>query len=81
MVLAKREELEQLPKRELIDRICNYPDQRSLNMDAEGNWRKHPVGNMAHRIRDGQHYQMTDKQYYSLIHHYYCSRRINCPSL
>ena len=70
MVRAKREELEQLPKRELIDRICNYPDQRSLNMDAEGNWRKHPVGNMAHRIRDGQHYQMTDKQYYSLIHHY-----------
>lgn len=70
MVLAKREELKQLPKRELIDRICNYPDQRSLNMDAEGNWRKHPVGNMAHRIRDDQHYQMTDKQYYSLIHHY-----------
>ena len=70
MIQEKRDLLKQLPKQELVDRICNYPDQRSLNMDADGKWRDHPIGNMAHRIRDDQHYQMTDKQYYSLIHHY-----------
>lgn len=70
LLQEKRELLKQLSKRELVDRICNYPDQRSLNMDVDGNWRNHPIGNMAHHIRDDQHYQMTDKQYYSLIHHY-----------
>lgn len=70
MIQEKRDALKQIPKRELIDRICNYPDQQSLNRDADGNWRDHPVGQMAHQIRDKQNYQMSEKQYYSLIHHY-----------
>lgn len=69
MVSNKRAELKALPRRELIDRICSFSDQNLLNFEADGKKREYPVGKMAEGIRD-RGYQMSDNQYYTLVHHF-----------
>ena len=69
MVNQKREELRQLPRQELVDRILKFSDREHLNVNAGGQKRDYPIGKMAEGIRD-RDYQMTDKQYYTLIHHF-----------
>lgn len=69
LVNEKRDALKGLSRKELIDRILNYPNQDLLNLDADGNKRKYPLGWMAGSIRNND-YQMTDKQYYTLVHYF-----------
>lgn len=66
LVNQKIEGLKEWPKNDLIHLIRNYPDQDHLNMDEEGNKRTHQIGIMAEVIEKND-YEMTDKQYYSLI--------------
>lgn len=65
-VLSKEQELEGLSKRELIERICSYPDQARLNYSSNGEKEPWPLGERAERIRD-KDCQMTSKQYRSLL--------------
>lgn len=65
-VLSKEQELEGLSKRELIERICSYPDQARLNYSSNGEKEPWPLGERAERIRD-KDYRMTSKQYRSLL--------------
>lgn len=69
LVNQKRGELKQLPRPEFIDRILNYPDWDSLNMDETGKNRPFPIGKMAEKIQENG-YKMSDKQYYTLLHHF-----------
>lgn len=55
------QELSRLPRQVVIDRICDYPDQRTLNANV-----RFPVGQIAHEIRD-RDYWMTNRQKDSLI--------------
>lgn len=67
LVNEKRDELKQMPREAFIDRILDYPDQNSLNRDSGNRKRDFPVGKVAEGIRD-KGYEMSDKQYYALIH-------------
>lgn len=69
MVREKRSELKNLDRRELIDRIVNFSDQKRLDFDDEGKRREYPTGKMAKSIQENG-YQMSDNQYYTLIHHF-----------
>lgn len=69
MLREKRSELKNLDRRELVDRIVNYSDQDRLNFDVEGNRREYPTGKMARNIQQNG-YQMSDNQYYTLVHHF-----------
>lgn len=69
LVNEKREALKKLSPKDLIDRICKYPDQNYLNYDEEGKRRSFPVGMIASDIRDNG-YQMSEKQQYGLIHQF-----------
>lgn len=63
----KRDALKDLPPREFIDRVLAYPNQQHLNFTEFGLRRNHPLGEMAQKIQDNN-YQMTEKQYYSMMH-------------
>lgn len=65
-VTAKEQELEPLSRRELIDRICSYPDQAHLNYFSNGEKQTWPVGERAERIRE-KGYKMTPKQHASIL--------------
>lgn len=69
MVREKRSELKNLDRRELIDRIVNFSDQKRLDFDEEEKRREYPTGKMARSIQQNG-YQMSDNQYYTLIHHF-----------
>lgn len=65
-VTAKEQELELLSRRELLDRICSYPDQAHLNYFSNGEKQTWPVGERAERIRE-KGYKMTPKQHASIL--------------
>lgn len=67
LVNEKRTALKKLDRKELIDRICAYPNQDLLNLDGEGESRDFPIGEIANWIQKTD-YQMSEKQYYKLIH-------------
>ena len=69
LVEQKRRELKALPGQELVDRIMEYPDQDSLNFYGDGKKRMLPIGEMASQIAS-QNYRMTNRQRFSLIHHF-----------
>lgn len=69
LVNQKRDELKKLSQKDFIDRICAYPNQDLLNLDDDGEQRRFPVGDMAKWIQKTD-YQMSDKQYYTLVHHF-----------
>lgn len=69
LVNEKRRELKHLSGRRLVDRILDYGNQELLNRDETGQKRPFPIGMMAERIRDAD-YHMSDKQYYTLVHHF-----------
>ena len=69
LVNEKRDALKQIPREELVDKIINYPNQKILNRDEEGNKRYFPIGKMAETIKEHD-YKMTDKQYYTLLHQF-----------
>lgn len=65
----KRNELRSLSRRDLVDRICTYPDQDFLDKNSDGSRRTFPIGGMARGIRD-RGYEMSNKQYYTLVQHF-----------
>ena len=69
LINEKRSELKQMDRRDLVDTICSYPNQDLLNCQEDGKRRPFPTGMVAKGIQE-RGYQMTDKQYYALIHNY-----------
>ena len=69
LVNEKRDELKAMDPRDLIDRICAYPDQHILNWDEKNRKRPFPVGLVAKGIQE-KGYQMSETQYYALIHNF-----------
>lgn len=61
-VTAKEKELEKLPRKEVVDRICGYPDQDKLNYTSAGEKRGIPLGELAEQIRD-RSYRVSEAQY------------------
>lgn len=60
-VAAKEQELSQLSRRDLIDRICVYGDQTRLDYQADGEPRWFRYGETAQQIRE-HHYRMSERQ-------------------
>lgn len=77
LVNEKRDVLKQIPQNELVDKILEYPNQRIMNFDEEGNKRHFPIGKMAQEIRKND-YKMSNKQYYALLHQF---TAITVPSM
>lgn len=71
IINERRDELKELSRNEFVNHIRNYPDQRSLDIDGDGNKRDHQVGLMAKvigdRLSEDDKYEMSDRQYFTMI--------------
>ncbi len=64
----KEQKLHELNLTDLIDRICDYPDQNLLDYDKTGNKRKFQAGRTAREIRDNGYENISLKERAALIH-------------